>query len=79
MKLIMALCDALGFKVEKTIDRQERKETKENAMRYNRGYGYITDRGLVTSGECEMLDIDEDGMYTSFLIDPIIEYKVVPK
>ena len=78
MKLIESLCEALGFKVIKDIDRGERKETQENAMSYNRGYGYITERGLVTSGVDNMLDIDEDGMYTSYLINPIISYKVVP-
>jgi len=79
MKLIKALCDALGFDVVVTTDRKERKETKEAAMQYNKGFGYSTERGLVTDGINNMLDIDEDGMYTSYLINPEISYEVVPK
>lgn len=75
MKLLEALCDALGFDVEKTIDRQERKETEYDARKYNRGFGSSTDRALRTK-QGQMLDIDSDGMYTSYLINPIVSYKL---
>ncbi len=73
MKLIVALCSALGFKVERTIDRKERKETKDNAMKYNTGH--VTERKLTYSGV--MLDIDKDGMYTSYLTEPEVSYKLI--
>lgn len=77
MKLIRTLCDALGFDVVTTTDRKERKETKEAAMQYNTGYR--AERGLVTAGASMLLDIDEDGMYTSYLIKPELSYEVTPK
>jgi len=78
MKLLEALCDALGFDIHITLDRQERKETHANAMKSNRGPGANVDRELlVESGGFGMkLDIDCDGMYTSYLRNPIISYKL---
>ena len=78
MKLIRALCDALGFEVKTDLDYQERKETQNAAMRYNDGrQGH--DRRLVVIGPHGMLDVDKDGMYTSVLKEPEISYRVVPK
>lgn len=75
MKLLQALCKALGFHVETIIDRQERKENKIEAMRYNRAYIKL-DRRLQTTGPMGALDIDENGLYTSYLINPVISYKL---
>lgn len=76
MKLLQELCKALGFQVERTINREERKETQERAMRYNRGLkSLLEDRALKTS-EDGGLDIDKDGMYISYLVNPIISYKL---
>jgi len=77
MKLIKALCDALGFDVVTTTDRKERKETKSAAMIINGNRK--TGRTLGVRGNGVMLDIDEDGMYTSYLINPEISYKVITK
>ncbi len=81
MKLLRALCDALGFEVETNLDYKERKEAKENAMKYNRGIP-LMDRRLkcshANSGH-PMLDIDKNGMYTSILTEPEISYKVSAK
>jgi hypothetical protein len=81
MKLLMALCDAMGFAVEVETDYNERKEKRDAAMLHNRGVGYPeTGRGLrIKPGSvCAMLDIDEDGMYTSYLTKPITSYKLTP-
>jgi hypothetical protein len=82
MKLLMELCSALGFDVETIVDRKERKEHKNTAMRYNKGPGFPQqDRTLkLEAGDMGMiLDIDEDGMYTSYLKDPEISYKLTRK
>ncbi len=76
LKLITALCEALCFEVITKVDYQERKETKEAAMRYNRGGGITRNRELVCKDIHNALDIDADGMYTSVLINPIISYEV---
>ena len=81
MKLLMALCDALGFGVEVTMDREPRKETKEMAMCHNTGIGWPhTDRRLVCEDHHSgRLLIDKDGLYTSELRDPIVSYKLHKK
>jgi len=77
MKLLQELCKALGFQVETIIDREERKETKLTAKRFQKGLVTPSEaRRLKRSWSGAMLDIDEDGMYTSYLIDPIISYKL---
>ena len=83
MKLLMAMCDALGFAVEVNRDYKEQKESKSNAMRHNTGaFEKGTDRNLVCEPEsggpfCQgILLIDDDGLYTSRLIDPILSYKL---
>lgn len=75
MKLLTALCDALGFDVVVDIDYQPRKESQTSAMIHNQSHTK-TDR-MLKGGQ--MLDIDEDGMYTSILRIPIVNYRVVPK
>ena len=83
MKLLMALCDALGFAVEVERDRKERKERHSDAMKHNTGpFEKGTDRAL----KCEPVSnhpfdqgkllIDDEGLYTSYLIDPIRSYKL---
>lgn len=79
MKLLLALTEALGFEVETTLDYQERKEPKHIAIpTYNSGRTDL-DRELVAEGPHNMLLIDEDGMYTSMLKSPIVDYKVRAK
>jgi hypothetical protein len=80
MKLLMALTEALGFDLEVIIDRKERKEEKHNAMEYNKGFGFpAKDRILTSTGPHGMLDIDEDGLYTSVLKVPTVDYKLTAR
>jgi len=73
MKLLMALCDALGFEVERTLDSKERKEPAESAKIINTNYAR-TDRQLLSvNGE---LVIDNNKMYTSYLREPETSYKL---
>lgn len=77
MKLLQELCKALGFQIETTIDRKERKETAITAEWYNKGPGQLRQYRRLKSDEPHgMLDIDKDGMYTSYLIEPVISYKL---
>jgi len=74
MKLLQALCEALGFEVETTLDYMPRKENKSAAMKYNRGPRQ--DRSLAVDGPDRALAIDSDGRYTSLLTTPVIDYKL---
>jgi len=73
MKLLHALCEALGFEVETTLDYKEVEIGYDEAMRINSTY-YNSNRILVH--DCGKFRIDSDGMYTSMLIDPIVDYKL---
>jgi hypothetical protein len=74
MKLLMTLCESLGFEVETIIDRKERQEDPEHAMKYNSCRP--TERRLKAEGAtCELIR-DEKGNYTSYLVEPIISYKL---
>lgn len=77
MKLLLAICDALRLDVKTIVDTKERKEKKSEAMRHNKGFGFpCTGRRLKTLNHTDKLDIDNEGLYTSYLIDPDISYKV---
>ena len=76
MKLLHALCEALGFEVETTLDYMPRKEGKSSAMKHIRVMGPPTDRVLSSTGPFGKLDIDQDGEYTSLLISPVVDYKL---
>ena len=76
MKLLRALIDALGFEIETTIDRKEQKEPTDSVFAmYNRLV--VTERQLLRKGQA--LDIDSDGLCTSYLVNPIIDYKLTKK
>jgi len=76
MKLLMALCDALGFEVKKHADVKERQETALAAKHHMNHYAH-TDRQLLDiNGE---LAIDSNGMYTSYLRTPETSYTVNKK
>ena len=78
MKLLRALCEALGFEVTANCDYKERKEPESAAMRYNDGrIGH--DRVLKSGGFTNKLLIDEEGNYTSALRVPEISYSLTPK
>ncbi len=74
MKLLMALCDALGFAVEVSHDSDERKVTGTTASRIHNNPG-ASQRALCADSAGQ-LDKDDQGMYTSYLIDPITSYKL---
>tara|TARA_R110000851_G_C12776768_1_gene534832 strand:- start:280 stop:531 length:252 start_codon:yes stop_codon:yes gene_type:complete len=73
IKLLMAMCEALGLKVERIADCRERKEPQQFAMLY-KGLSTSSDRQLRNTGG--MFDIDNEGFYTSYLVNPEISYKV---
>lgn len=79
MKLLMALTEALGFEIETTLDYDERKESefgKDGIM-----LGYISNprRMKYNDKHGTGMVIDSDGMYTSILADPIVDYKLRAK
>jgi hypothetical protein len=78
MKLLMALCDALGFAVVVERDYDERKVTGCEASRINAAVRTPSDtgRGLRTKEGIELAK-DEQGMYTSYLLEPITSYKLL--
>ena len=75
MKLITALCEALGFSVEVKRDYNERVE--KSCDHYNSFVDYPHTRGRHLKASGGMLDIDKDGNYTSKLIKPILSYKLI--
>jgi hypothetical protein len=81
MKLLMALCDALGFAVEVERDYCERKVTGEQASKINGSIDYpgLSGLGLKSKpGEMGMLERDNQGMYTTLLVEPKTSYKLTP-
>jgi len=81
MKLLMALCDALGFAVEAEYDYDERKVTGTEASRINSNIDYPDYRGRSLRTEAggmgmAVLEKDEQGMYTSYLTSPKTSYKL---
>jgi len=75
MKLLRALCEALGFEVKVNLDYKERKESQNSAMRYNDGR-HDHDRTLKADGPTNKLIIDEEGNYTSVLKVPETSYSL---
>lgn len=77
MKLLMAMCDALGFEVEIIKDYQKRTELVEAAKLYISLPSLKHSRRLTsTNGK---YDIDEYGFYTSMLTDPVLDFKLTKK
>jgi len=71
MKLLHALCEALGFEVETTLYYMPRKEKSATSTALD------VDRELAVKNPAtgELL-IDEEGNYTSLLVTPIVDYKL---
>ena len=77
MKLITALCEALGFEIKTTVDYQRREESPETAEIYfHPTYGVSNERRLETVNGAYV--IDEEGYYTSSLVHPVVDFQVVP-
>ena len=75
MKLLTALCEALGFEVVTDLDYKERKECQSVAMEINLGQ-YNGDRVLMSEGQQCKLRIDKNGLYTSLLKSPVVSYSL---
>lgn len=73
MKLLRALCDALGFDVVVTKDYMPITVDRET----NKMFFSSPTRKFKTKGV--EFDINDDGLYTSILIDPIISYRLERK
>ena len=75
MKLLMALCDALGFEVVGHVDDKRRKE-KHPPPKVLYMDSFPPRVVMTTNGAYER---DEDGMYTSRLLEPETSYTVTKK
>ena len=69
MKLLEALIDALGFDIEKTKDYQDRKTHKPEEFGSSRQCEHHHGKYI----------IDENGMYNSRLVQPIVDYKLIKR
>lgn len=78
MKLLEALCDALGFEVERMLDYQEQKIPPHQHCSRNLGFGEKVSRASVTDGTGKYIT-DKNGFYTSRLITPIVDFKLRAK
>jgi hypothetical protein len=80
MKLLKAFIEVSGFEIEETRDYEERKITAgqhaTNILVMSKMDGSSIRRERADNGKYL---IDDDGMYTSYLINPIIDYKVTKK
>ncbi len=82
MKLLMALCDALGYKVETIVDWKESKIDKAESKRLGQLYNPKRKvwRLALTEGRSGLrYEIDEDGMYTKMLIEPETSYTLTKR
>ncbi len=75
LKLITALCEAMGFDVERTEDYKVEKTDSLIIPFFNT----YQKRRLVTKKLSTKYKIDNDGMYESELIKPEISYKLIPR
>ena len=70
MKLLRALCEALGFDVVVNRDFKERQEPKRSAKFINENI--LGERRITVRNGAYVLD--KDGMYTSRLVEPETSY-----
>ena len=76
MKLLEALCEALGFEIKITVDYDERVESPASAEQY---FGLRLNLDRCLASERGEYVIDEDGNYISRFVSPIVSYKLIPK
>jgi len=86
MKLLTALCEALGFEVVIKRDYQETKVPRKMAQDMIRHNQFFLDPGhlhlvrfktkVETKSLMNTYVIDEDGNYTSMLVEPVISYEL---
>ncbi len=70
MKLLTALCEALGFDVEENIDRQRHHRQLKPSAFVSNIWKLSADNGAFI--------MDSDGMHKVELISPEITYKLIP-
>ena len=75
MKLLRALCDALGFEVKTDADFMP-MQVDIGEMRKHSG-GRIENRQIESKGGKWV--IDDEGLYTSVLSEPLISYRLKRK
>jgi hypothetical protein len=78
MKLLEVLIDALGFKIEVTEDYQERKVGVLRMSQVMPSFP-VKDRQTIIKSTNGAYDIDEKGLYTERLVNPIVSYTLTPK
>ena len=78
MKLLYALCDALGFEVNVDIDRCERGEPAHRLQSFQRIRGVSNPRSLNVDGS-GAYERDSDGNYRSRLKVPETSYRLERK
>ena len=76
MRLLKALCEALGYKIVTTLDYQRKMEDENSALRF-KGNSEFMGRRLVTENIGNRFYIDENGMYESELVNPIVTYELI--
>jgi len=86
MKLIRALCEALGFEVEKELDYKEESmlDVSFNSMNSNYGNGLnhwhqYSGREFVSAGLGQGYARDSKGERITRLINPITSYKLTKR
>jgi hypothetical protein len=80
-KKLDALINALGFDVKVELDFKERKESPSNQMLFTAAHiNYPHTKGRRLAGSYgAAFDIDDEGNYTSMLIDPIASYTLIKR
>tara|TARA_R110002020_G_scaffold436195_1_gene646390 strand:+ start:54 stop:353 length:300 start_codon:yes stop_codon:yes gene_type:complete len=79
MKLLIALCDALGFEVDTVLDYQEREVSQSD------GHKHIERINSLSNGNMTLKSFDQewirskDGSYFTMLVIPEVEYKLTKK
>ncbi len=75
INLITALCEALGFEVEQSLDYKDRKiDIPQINMDVILS---MTKNGVSINSTNGEYDIDKDGLYTISSINPEITYKLI--
>lgn len=81
MKLLIAMCDAMGFKAERTVDHREKEVPEEEAVQILRLITSIGSRTEVRPNVMFIMDAGkyrrgDNKSYFTQLVEPIIDYKL---
>jgi len=75
MKLLVAMCDALGFEVE--VDADYQRSTTNHVI--DNGGVVHQYRRMITETLSTKFSKNREGLYMTELIKPLISYKLIPK